>query len=102
MTFPRRPRSPRRPGSPLLFAPPRGQFVTFHLLHGRVVADRCVMKTLSVALLVCCLTRAASAQSASGLESLMDSVVPAAMAAERIPGAVVTVVSGGRVIFSKG
>jgi CubicO group peptidase (beta-lactamase class C family)/ketosteroid isomerase-like protein len=60
------------------------------------------MTKLLVALLVCCLTRVASAQSASGLGSLLDSVVPAAMAAERIPGAVVTVVSGGRVIFSKG
>src|SRR5688572_6972997 len=60
------------------------------------------MTKLSVAFLVCCLTRIASAQSASGLASLLDSVVPAAMAAERIPGAVVTVVSGGRVIFSKG
>ncbi len=60
------------------------------------------MQKLSVALLVCCLTRVASAQGASGLGSLLDSVVPAAMAAERIPGAVVTVVSGGRVIFSKG
>jgi CubicO group peptidase (beta-lactamase class C family)/ketosteroid isomerase-like protein len=43
-----------------------------------------------------------SAQNASRLGALLDSVVPAAMAAERIPGAVVTVVSGGRVIFSKG
>ena len=60
------------------------------------------MTKLIVALLVCCLTRVASAQSASGLGSLLDSVVPATMAAERIPGAVVTVVSGGRVIFSKG
>ena len=60
------------------------------------------MTKLIVALLVCGLTRIASAQSASGLGSMLDSVVPAAMAAERIPGAVVTVVSGGRVIFSKG
>jgi CubicO group peptidase (beta-lactamase class C family)/ketosteroid isomerase-like protein len=60
------------------------------------------MTKLSVALLACCLPRIASAQSASGLGSLLDSVVPAAMAAERIPGAVVTVVRGGRVIFSKG
>ena len=60
------------------------------------------MTKLSVALLLCCLARTAQAQSASGLGTLLDSVVPAAMAAERIPGAVVTVVSGGRVIFSKG
>ena len=60
------------------------------------------MTKLSVALLLCCLARIAPAQSASGLGSLLDSVVPAAMAAERIPGAVVTVVSAGRVIFSKG
>ena len=60
------------------------------------------MTTLRVALLLCCLARIAQAQSASGLGTLLDSVVPAAMAAERIPGAVVTVVSGGRVVFSKG
>jgi len=60
------------------------------------------MTKLIVALLGCCLTRVASAQGASSLGTLLDSVVPAAMAAERIPGAVVTVVSGGRVIFSKG
>ena len=60
------------------------------------------MTKLTVALLVCGVARIAPAQSASGLGSLLDSVVPAEMAAERIPGAVVTVVSGGRVIFSKG
>src|SRR5687767_11441790 len=60
------------------------------------------MTKLSAAFLVCCLPPIASAQSASGVGSLLDSVVPAAMAAERIPGAVVTVVRGGRVIFSKG
>src|SRR5688572_2198140 len=60
------------------------------------------MTKIIVALLVCCLTRIVSAQNAPGLGSLMDSVVPAAMAAERIPGAVVTVVRDGRVIFSKG
>ena len=60
------------------------------------------MTRIIVALLACCLTRIASAQNASGLGSLLDSVVPAAMAAERIPGAVVTVVRDGRVIVSKG
>src|SRR5687767_13619774 len=60
------------------------------------------MTKIIVALLVCCLTRIVSAQNALGLGSLMDSVVPAAMAAERIPGAVVTVVRDGRVIFSRG
>ena len=60
------------------------------------------MTKLSVALLLCCLARIAPAQSASDARSLLDSVVPAAMTAERIPGAVVSVVSGGRVIFSKG
>lgn len=64
------------------------------------------MTKLTLLLLLCCpgalWATVASAQNASRVGSLLDSVVPAAMAAERIPGAVVTVVSGGRVIFSKG
>ena len=60
------------------------------------------MTKLSVALLLCCVARIASAQSPADVRALLDSVVPAAMAAERIPGAVVSVVSGGRVIFAKG
>jgi CubicO group peptidase (beta-lactamase class C family)/ketosteroid isomerase-like protein len=54
------------------------------------------------AFLVCALARVASAQSASDVSALLDSVVPAAMRAEQIPGAVVSVVSNGRVIFAKG
>ena len=38
----------------------------------------------------------------AGLAGLLDSIVPAALAAERIPGAVVSVVSGGRVVFARG
>lgn len=38
----------------------------------------------------------------AALAALLDSVVPAAMAAERIPGAVVSVVSGGRLLFARG
>ena len=60
------------------------------------------MTKLTVVLLLCCVARIAPAQSASDVRSLLDSVVPAAMAAERIPGVVVSVVSGGRVIFAKG
>src|SRR5918999_977425 len=65
------------------------------------------MTTLKVVLLLCCPAalcagRVASAQDAAAVQAVLDSGVPAAMAAERIPGAVVTVVSGGRVIFSKG
>lgn len=36
------------------------------------------------------------------LAVLLDSLVPSAMRAERIPGAVVSVVSGGRIIFQRG
>ena len=36
------------------------------------------------------------------LAALIDSIVPVAMTAQRIPGVVVSVVSGGRVIFSRG
>jgi CubicO group peptidase (beta-lactamase class C family) len=38
----------------------------------------------------------------TALAALLDSLVPAAMEAEHIPGAVVSVVSGGRVLFKKG
>ncbi len=43
-----------------------------------------------------------TAPDAPALATLLDSLVPAAMAAQRIPGVVVSVVSGGRVIFSRG
>ena len=39
---------------------------------------------------------------AAALSVLLDSLVPAAMKAEQIPGAVVSVVSGGRTIFERG
>jgi CubicO group peptidase (beta-lactamase class C family) len=51
---------------------------------------------------MCCVARIASAQSPSELRRLLDSVVPAAMATERIPGVVVSVVSDGRLIVSRG
>ena len=38
----------------------------------------------------------------TALAILLDSLVPAAMEAEKIPGAVVSVVSGGRTIFKRG
>lgn len=48
------------------------------------------------------LAQSAAAQSATQVAALLDSVVPAAMRAEHIPGAVVSVVSGGRVVLSRG
>jgi CubicO group peptidase (beta-lactamase class C family) len=54
------------------------------------------------AVLLCTLAPSAVAQRAADLAALLDSVVPAAMRAEQIPGAVVSVVSGGRVILVKG
>jgi CubicO group peptidase (beta-lactamase class C family)/ketosteroid isomerase-like protein len=55
-----------------------------------------------IAFLICALASVASAQSPASVAALLDSVVPAAMSAEQIPGAVVSVVSNGRVIFAKG
>ena len=60
------------------------------------------MIKLTAAILLCCVARSAPAQNASDVRSLLDSVVPAAMAAEHIPGVVVSVVSGGRVLVSTG
>lgn len=42
------------------------------------------------------------APDAASLAALLDSVVPAAMAAQRMPGVVVSVVSGGRTLFARG
>jgi CubicO group peptidase (beta-lactamase class C family) len=60
----------------------------------------CMMRR--IALLLCTLPSLTSAQGALSVEALLDSVVPAAMLAEQIPGAVVSVVSGGRVVLSRG
>src|SRR5687768_14208137 len=38
----------------------------------------------------------------AALAALLDSIVPAGLVAERIPGVVISVVSGGRVVFARG
>src|SRR5687767_15156111 len=43
-----------------------------------------------------------AAPAPAALAALLDSLVPAALAAERIPGAVVSVVFGGRIILARG
>ena len=43
-----------------------------------------------------------AAPAPAALAALLDSLVPAALAAERIPGAVVSVVLGGRIILARG
>jgi len=56
----------------------------------------------SVAILIVAFARLGLAQQPAEVAALLDSVVPAAMRAEHIPGAVVSVVSDGRVVFAKG
>jgi CubicO group peptidase (beta-lactamase class C family) len=55
-----------------------------------------------VVVLLSAVASLATAQRPAEVATLLDSVVPAALRAERIPGAVVSVVSDGRVIFKKG
>ncbi|HJU72474.1 MAG TPA: serine hydrolase domain-containing protein, partial [Gemmatimonadaceae bacterium] len=60
------------------------------------------MMKLGTTLVMIALAQSATAQTTTDVRALLDSVVPAAMRAEQIPGAVVSVVSGGRMIFSRG
>src|SRR5688500_9035921 len=67
-----------------------------------LLAHRVTRLSHSVAIQIIALARLGLAQQPAEAAALLESVVPAARRAEHVPGAVVSVVSDGRVVFAKG